>query len=263
MDVHGDVKERRARRAGMAAALTLCTPVLAWSQVTGSTTVAVPPAPPPAVDDAAAAPAVETAPEPEAPSPAPPDPAAPAAPPAVTDDATLTEPETDPEAVAAATAPSPVAASPAPPAEPVPVPAAPPPSPATTAPNPAPQPYAAEAYYEARLRDSFAAAQGMKGPLEGGWGLAAADGEQLYELQLIDAGDGYVDGAWRDVRRTGALDASGFLTWGQRVGGQFTLRFYPAAGRTAEAVLTSDARGGWSGDLIDGAVRRTVRLTRR
>lgn len=116
--------------------------------------------------------------------------------------------------------------------------------------------------YEARLRSSFLSAQGMKGPLEGGWTLMEAGGGRLYDLQLVDSAGGTVDGAWRDLRRAGALDASGLIVGASRVGSQFTLRFYAVAARPVSVVLTATADGRWSGELAEGGERRAVYLQR-
>jgi hypothetical protein len=110
--------------------------------------------------------------------------------------------------------------------------------------------------YDSRLRSSAASAQGFQGPLEGGWTLSMG-GRELYVLQLIDR-NGYVEGAWRDLRRTGALDGSGFIDEIQRVGGGITFRF--SAG--AVAVLHA-AEGRWTGRLTEAGRTETVSLTRR
>lgn len=117
--------------------------------------------------------------------------------------------------------------------------------------------------YEARLRASFLSAQGLKGPLEGGWTLADAGGSRLYDLQLVDSTGGMVDGAWRDLRRPGAIDASGLIVGASRIGSQFTLRFYPQGyGVPVTVTLTAAADGRWSGELNEQGERRTVYLQR-
>ena len=59
--------------------------------------------------------------------------------------------------------------------------------------------------------------------MDGSWMLAAA-GQPLYAFQLTDR-NGAVEGAWRDLRRAGALDASGFFEVVERTGGGLTFRF--------------------------------------
>jgi hypothetical protein len=111
--------------------------------------------------------------------------------------------------------------------------------------------------YDTRLRSSFASAQGFQGPLDGGWILAAQGGGDLYALQLVDRAD-RLEGAWRDLRRAGALDASGLVDDIQRTGGDLTLRLTSGA----VAVLHGGQNGGWTGDLTEGARRRPVILRR-
>jgi hypothetical protein len=118
--------------------------------------------------------------------------------------------------------------------------------------------------YDARLRASFASAQGLQGPLDGGWTLSAVDGGDLYSFQLVDRGGGALEGAWSDLRRVGALGVgSGFLDDVQRYGSQLTLRFAPDGGSGgAVATLTAGLDGRWSGDLTDRGQRRAVVLRR-
>ncbi|MFA7648556.1 MAG: hypothetical protein WCY15_16430 [Phenylobacterium sp.] len=116
--------------------------------------------------------------------------------------------------------------------------------------------------YEARLRSSFLSAQGLKGPLEGGWTLRDAGGKQLYDLQLVDSASGVVDGAWRDLRRAGASDASGLIVGASRTGARFDLRFYSAATGSVTAALTATADGRWAGELMEQGRERAVYLQR-
>ncbi len=117
-------------------------------------------------------------------------------------------------------------------------------------------PSAADLAYDGRIRSSMASAQGFQGPLDGGWTLAAG-ARELYALQLIDR-NGAVEGAWRDLRRPGALDASGFIDQVERAGGELTVRF--AGG--AVAILHADD-GRWSGELSEGGRAESVTLRRR
>jgi hypothetical protein len=113
-----------------------------------------------------------------------------------------------------------------------------------------------EAAYDSRLRSSAASVQGFQGPMDGGWTLSAG-GRPLYALQLVDR-NGAVDGAWRDLRRAGALDASGFFDIVERTDGDLTFRF------TDGIVAVLHARGGaWTGELIEAGRREAVTLARR
>lgn len=145
-------------------------------------------------------------------------------------------------------------------------PPAPPPRPAPTTPvhvdetgrSAEPPPTVADLAYDSRLRASSASVQGFQGPLDGGWTLASADAE-LYAFQLVDR-NGAVEGAWRDLRRKGALDASGFIDQVERVGGDVTFRF---AGGARVAVLRALEDGRWTGELTEGERRLAVSLRRR
>ncbi len=116
--------------------------------------------------------------------------------------------------------------------------------------------------YEARLMASFNSAQGMQGPLDGAWSLSGAEGA-LYELQMVDTGSGGLEGAWRDPRRRGAVDASGFIDSISRVGGQMTLRITPRFGAEPTLILLSAAPDGtWTGELNERGQHRAVTLKR-
>jgi hypothetical protein len=117
--------------------------------------------------------------------------------------------------------------------------------------------------YEARIRGSFASAQGMQGALDGHWVVRSTQGGELYDLQLVDKNNGILEGAWRDPRRRGAADASGFVDDIQRNGGQITARFQiRASGDRATLTLTMEATGDWSGDLTEQGDRRGVTMKR-
>ena len=191
---------------------------------------------------------------------------------------------TPPTAPSAASAPPPAPVRPAPVASrpPVspPITPSPPPLPARTdrdrptiATQPvfldAPDPLGAplndeERNYEARLRASFESAQGLQGPLDGGWALAAASGGDLYALRFVDRGSGDLEAAWRDLRRPGALDGSGFVDHVERLGGRVTLRFSPRRGAPPTVItLSAGGDGQWSGELVEGGAPRGVVMRRR
>ena len=140
----------------------------------------------------------------------------------------------------------------------------PPPHPTLTAPvfihetgkSPDGPPSPAEAAYDTRLRSSAASVQTFLGPLDGGWTLSRG-GQALYAVELTDR-NGAVEGAWRDLRRVGALTATGFFDIVERSGGALTFRF------TDGVVAVLHPEGGrWAGELTEGGHREAVTLARR
>ena len=119
-----------------------------------------------------------------------------------------------------------------------------------------------ESAYESRLRASFAAAQGLQGPLDGRWILAGPDGD-LYAVQIVDAGGRPLEGAWRDLRRKGALVSTGFLSDIARDGSTLTFSFQPRGdGPIVSVALSPNVAGGWTGEMTSAEGRRTVSLRR-
>ncbi len=115
--------------------------------------------------------------------------------------------------------------------------------------------------YESRIRSSFASAQSFQGPLDGAWVLNAG-GADLYAFKLVDRGRGEVEGAWRDLRRKGALEGSGLIDTVERTAGDVVLRFTPAPGAATVTVTLEPAAAGWRGELVTGAERQRVSLRR-
>ena len=130
--------------------------------------------------------------------------------------------------------------------------------------NPDAPPSAEDLAYDTRLKSSAASAQGFQGPLDGGWTLAAKDAGDLYALQLVDRPD-RLEGVWRDLRRKGALGASGLVDDIQRSGQELILRFSGDGGAAAvvTAVLHGTDDGRWSGELTEGGKQRSVVLRRQ
>ncbi len=122
-------------------------------------------------------------------------------------------------------------------------------------------PTASEVAYEQRLRSSFASAQGLQGPLDGSWIVSGDGSGDLYSLQLVERSNGLLEGAWRDLQRPGAMDASGFIDDIQRNGGQLTLRFVNR-GEMASANLVAGVDGAWTGEMIRGREKKSITLRR-
>lgn len=127
--------------------------------------------------------------------------------------------------------------------------------------NPDAPPGVNDLAYDARLKSSYASAQGFQGPLDGGWTLAVRNAGDVYTLQLVDRAD-RLEGAWRDLRRKGALGGSGLVDDIQRDGQDLTLRFAVEGGAVI-AVLHGTEDGRWSGELTEHGASRPVVLRRQ
>lgn len=115
--------------------------------------------------------------------------------------------------------------------------------------------------YESRLRASFQSAQGLQGPLDGGWTVRAHDGTALYGLQLVDRGDyGPLEGAWRLLNGSGKL---GLIDSLDRQPTLLTIRITRSYGKQpAVLTLSQNADGSWVGDLNDESGTRPVTMKR-
>jgi hypothetical protein len=114
--------------------------------------------------------------------------------------------------------------------------------------------------YDLRVKGSIVAAQGLQGPLDGGWTIEGPGGAALYALQLVDKVGGYdgLEGAWRDTRRPGAVGSTGLIDFVDRSYGGFLARFSPRPGQLATLDLTPRGDGSWSGKLNENGVETPV-----
>ncbi|NGM50046.1 hypothetical protein G5B46_10545 [Caulobacter sp. 602-2] len=140
------------------------------------------------------------------------------------------------------------------------------PAPETSTPAAPGAPMSVEQAYELRVKGSIAAAQGLQGPLDGGWVLRGAGGVALYSLQIADPAGGYgpVEGAWRDLRRPGAVGSTGLIDSIERTyDGGAAVRFMARPGVGSTLALSVGPDGAWSGRLTeDGAAPATVDIER-
>lgn len=133
----------------------------------------------------------------------------------------------------------------------------PPPAAALSLPSiAAPSSPAQDQAFDTRVRASQTSAQRFQGPLDGGWTLSGASGE-LYVLQLADH-DGVLEGAWRDPRRPGALNASGFIDQLERTPDGLVLRFAAVVAR-----LHGSSDGRLAGALVEDGRTTAISLSRR
>jgi len=114
--------------------------------------------------------------------------------------------------------------------------------------------------YDLRVKGSIVAAQGLQGPLDGGWSIEGPGGVTLYALQLVDKVGGYdgLEGAWRDIRRPGTVGSTGLIDFVERSYNGFLARFSPRPGQLATLDLTPRGDGSWSGKLNENGVETPV-----
>ena len=120
------------------------------------------------------------------------------------------------------------------------------------------------AIYDADVRASARAADGLQGSLDGGWRLAGSHGRLLYRIEIADRGLGppTLEGAWRDLRARGPGAHCGYLSSIARQGGELRIRF-EEPGAKAPVEITMRASGvGWRGYLRRGGRTARVTLTR-
>ena len=114
--------------------------------------------------------------------------------------------------------------------------------------------------YDLRIKGSILAAQGLQGPLDGGWAINGPDGTTLYALQIVDKVGGYdgLEGAWRDMRRTGAVGSTGLIDFVDRSSDGFLARFTPRPGQLATLDLRPRGDGAWTGKLNENGVETLI-----
>lgn len=122
-------------------------------------------------------------------------------------------------------------------------------------------PDAIELGYDSRLRSSFQSAQGLQGPLDGGWTVRAHDGAGLFGFQLVDRGYGYpTEGAWRALDSGGKI---GLIDSLDRQPTVLTIRITRGYGKpTTVLTLSQTSDGGWVGNLTDEAGARPITMRR-
>jgi hypothetical protein len=148
-------------------------------------------------------------------------------------------------------------------------PAAPTPEtvPAQTTASPAAEPPVepSDSAIDERIRESAVAAEGLQGPLDGGWTLVTASGQAIYAFQFVDkpGGEEPLQGVWRDLRRPSAPGDIGVVDTMTRGAQSLTLAFVAKAGAAPVTIsLQSGADGGWSGELREAGAATRVSLRR-
>lgn len=106
--------------------------------------------------------------------------------------------------------------------------------------------------YESRIRASSASAQGLQGPLDGGWTVRMTNGAPVLALQLVDRGQGYgqLEGAWRGL--DGPVGKVGLIDSLDRQPVVLTIRITRGPNRpTTILSLVPTSDGSWSGEIMD------------
>lgn len=106
--------------------------------------------------------------------------------------------------------------------------------------------------YEMRIRGSAASAQGLQGPLDGGWTVRSTYGVAVLTLQLVDRGGGYgqLEGAWRSF--DGQVSKVGLIDSLDRQPATLIIRITKAPGKPATVLnLAPTSDGGWAGEVSD------------
>lgn len=106
--------------------------------------------------------------------------------------------------------------------------------------------------YEMRIRASIASAQGLQGPLDGGWTVRSSYGRPVLALQLVDRGTGYgqLEGAWRSL--DGPAGKVGLIDSLDRQPATLTIRITRAPGKPATVLnLAPASDGSWAGEIVD------------
>ncbi len=106
--------------------------------------------------------------------------------------------------------------------------------------------------YESRIRASVASAQGLQGPLDGGWTVRSTYGVAVMSLQLVDRGNGYgqLEGAWRTL--DGPVGKVGLIDSLDRQPAVLTIRITKGPGKPVTVLsLAPMSDGSWAGDIMD------------
>jgi len=116
-----------------------------------------------------------------------------------------------------------------------------------------------------RLLNAYQAQQGRQGILDGRWTVAGATGAEVFILQLTDpgAGEGRIEGAWRNLKVTGPK-GSGFVDSVTRDGDFTVIRFFEGEETQPTEVRVRYVNDGWAGEaLVKGAAGGSPIVMRR
>jgi len=125
---------------------------------------------------------------------------------------------------------------------------------------------------EAWVMRDFAAAQALRGPLEGRWRLFRTDGRPLYFFQIADPGGKPdprasrpdapdVEGAWLDIARSRSPAGIGYLASVRLRQTRLVMLFYELRRAANTLTLSAAGPGVWTGvlDGPDGSLKVVMR----
>ena len=126
---------------------------------------------------------------------------------------------------------------------------------------------------QAAVRGAFDAAQARRGSLDGRWRLSDAMGAPLYDFLLADRGEARpdpmappdqppIEGAWRDLRRPGAINDAGALEAVRHEGERLTIAFTVPGSGALTLALEQLPSGVWMGETEIGGATVAVFLDR-
>lgn len=119
---------------------------------------------------------------------------------------------------------------------------------------------------DARVGESFNAAESYQGPLDGAWTLvSASSGQAILAFQLVDKAGGRepLEGVWRDLRHPVVPGDIGFIDSLARTPGSLVITLNATAHTTPVTVtLTSGPDGAWSGTMRENGAAAPVKLRR-
>lgn len=125
----------------------------------------------------------------------------------------------------------------------------------------------------ASVETVFQAAEARQGPLDGRWRLSDAMGAPLYDFLLADRGEARpdpmappdqppIEGAWRDLRRPGAINDAGALEAVRHEGERLTIAFTVPGSGALTLALEQLPSGVWMGETEIGGATVAVFLDR-
>lgn len=117
--------------------------------------------------------------------------------------------------------------------------------------------------YDEHVRAAFAAAQNLKGPLEGAWRVVDGQGHTALRLELSDPRDGNISGAWFDPTAVDAKAGAGMIDDALRQGQGFIAHLLPQGSLDLTTLQVQPASdGSWTGTLLRGARTTAVVMNR-